>query len=142
MEAQNAQIGVAVAAYYPQVTLSALYGYIGSPLGSLISAANRIWSLGAAASETLFEGVPAPRPLLRPAPRPTKRSQITARRCSQPSRALRINSPHCAFWPNRRRLRTRRSRSRAGGADRVERVSGGHAALHHGHNRTKHVTRE
>ena len=58
MEAQNAQIGVAVAAYYPQVTLSALYGYIGSPLGSLISAANRIWSLGAAASETLFEGGP------------------------------------------------------------------------------------
>src|SRR5437763_15772798 len=105
MEAQNAQIGVAVAAYYPQVTLSALYGYIGSPLGSLISAANRIWSLGAAASETLFEGVPAPRPLLRPAPRTTKRS-------------------------------------RAGGADRVERVSGGHAALHHGHHRTKHVTCE
>src|SRR5437763_12916182 len=110
MEAQNAQIGVAVAAYYPQVTLSALYGYIGSALGWLISGANRIWSLGAAASETLFEGVPAPRPLLRPAPRTTKRSQITARRCSQPSRALRINSPHCAFWPNRRTLRTRRSR--------------------------------
>ena len=56
MEAQNALVGVAVAAFYPQVTLSALYGYVGSPLGSLISAANRVWSLGAAASEPLFEG--------------------------------------------------------------------------------------
>lgn len=56
MQAQNAQIGVAVAAFYPQVTLSALYGYAGNPLQSLVQAANRVWSLGAAASETLFEG--------------------------------------------------------------------------------------
>ncbi|MBV9747230.1 MAG: efflux transporter outer membrane subunit [Acetobacteraceae bacterium] len=56
MSEENALIGVAVAAYYPQVTLSALYGYVGNPLSSLIQAANRIWSLGAAASESLFEG--------------------------------------------------------------------------------------
>ena len=56
MQAQNAQIGVAVAAFYPQVTLSALFGFAGDPLTSLISAANRVWSLGAAAGETLFEG--------------------------------------------------------------------------------------
>jgi NodT family efflux transporter outer membrane factor (OMF) lipoprotein len=56
MQAQNALVGVAVAAYYPQVTLSALYGYVGDPVQSLIQAANRIWSLGAAASESLFEG--------------------------------------------------------------------------------------
>jgi NodT family efflux transporter outer membrane factor (OMF) lipoprotein len=52
----NALIGVAVAAYYPAVNLTALFGYAGNPLGSLISAANRVWSLGASASETLFEG--------------------------------------------------------------------------------------
>ncbi len=56
MAEQNALIGVQVAAFYPDVSLSALYGYSGNPLGSLIQAANRVWSLGANATETLFEG--------------------------------------------------------------------------------------
>ena len=56
MAEQNALIGVQVAAFYPDISLSALYGYSGNPLGSLIQAANRVWSLGAAATETLFEG--------------------------------------------------------------------------------------
>ena len=53
---ENALIGVAVAAYYPAVTLSALFGFAGDPIGSLISSSSRLWSLGAAASETLFQG--------------------------------------------------------------------------------------
>ncbi len=56
MAEQNAIIGVQVAAFYPDISLSALYGYSGNPLGSLIQAANRVWSLGASATETLFEG--------------------------------------------------------------------------------------
>ncbi len=56
MREQNALIGVQVAAFYPDISLSALYGYSGNPLSSLIQAANRIWSLGATATETLFEG--------------------------------------------------------------------------------------
>jgi len=56
MKAENALIGVAVAAYYPTVDLSALFGFAGNPLNSLISSANRVWSLGASASETLFNG--------------------------------------------------------------------------------------
>jgi NodT family efflux transporter outer membrane factor (OMF) lipoprotein len=56
MKAENALIGVAVAAYYPAVDLTALFGYAGNPLGSLISSANRVWSLGASAGETIFEG--------------------------------------------------------------------------------------
>ena len=56
MAEQNALIGVQIAAFYPDISLSALYGYSGNPLGSLIQAANRVWSLGAAATETLFEG--------------------------------------------------------------------------------------
>jgi NodT family efflux transporter outer membrane factor (OMF) lipoprotein len=56
MQQQNALIGVAVAAFYPDITLSALYGYSGNPIGSLVEVANRVWSLGASASETLFEG--------------------------------------------------------------------------------------
>ncbi len=56
MAAENALIGEAIAAYYPTVTLSAVFGYSGDPLSSLIQKANRLWSLGAAASETLFNG--------------------------------------------------------------------------------------
>ena len=56
MAETNALIGVQTAAYYPDVTLSALYGFVGSPVESLIQTANRVWSLGASASQTLFEG--------------------------------------------------------------------------------------
>jgi NodT family efflux transporter outer membrane factor (OMF) lipoprotein len=56
MQQQNAQIGVAIAAYYPDLSLTALYGYSGNPIGSLISASNRVWSLGASAAETVFDG--------------------------------------------------------------------------------------
>ncbi len=54
--AQNALIGAAVAAYYPTISLSALLTYSGSPLGSLFSAGNQVWSLGSSASEVLFAG--------------------------------------------------------------------------------------
>ena len=56
MQQQNALIGVQVAAFYPDISLSSLYGYSGNPLGSLIQASNRVWSLGATATQTLFEG--------------------------------------------------------------------------------------
>ncbi|WP_158742654.1 efflux transporter outer membrane subunit [Acidisphaera sp. L21] len=56
MQQQNALIGVQVAAFYPDISLSSLYGYSGNPIGSLIQMGNRVWSLGAAATETLFEG--------------------------------------------------------------------------------------
>ncbi len=56
MQEENALIGVQIAAYYPDISLSALYGYSGNPIGSLIQAANRVWSIGASATETLFEG--------------------------------------------------------------------------------------
>ncbi|HVC62986.1 MAG TPA: efflux transporter outer membrane subunit [Acetobacteraceae bacterium] len=56
MQQENALIGVQVAAFYPDISLSALGGFIGSPLSQLFTTANRVWSLGAAASETLFAG--------------------------------------------------------------------------------------
>jgi NodT family efflux transporter outer membrane factor (OMF) lipoprotein len=55
MAAQNAAIGVAVAAYYPNLSLSASGGFSQSPLAGLLHAANHVWSLGAAASETVFD---------------------------------------------------------------------------------------
>jgi NodT family efflux transporter outer membrane factor (OMF) lipoprotein len=56
MQEENALIGVQIAAYYPTISLSALGGLAGGPLGQLFDASNEVWSLGAAASETLFEG--------------------------------------------------------------------------------------
>ncbi len=56
MASENALIGEAIAAYYPTVTLSGVFGYSGDPIDTLIQKANRLWSLGAAASETLFNG--------------------------------------------------------------------------------------
>jgi NodT family efflux transporter outer membrane factor (OMF) lipoprotein len=56
MQQENALIGVQIAAYYPDISLSALGGFEGAPLGTIFNAANRIWSVGASASETLFSG--------------------------------------------------------------------------------------
>jgi NodT family efflux transporter outer membrane factor (OMF) lipoprotein len=56
MQEENALIGVQIAAFYPDISLSALGEYAGNPLGKLFNAGNQIWSLGASGSETLFEG--------------------------------------------------------------------------------------
>lgn len=55
MKAQNAAVGIAVAAYYPTITLSASGGFTQSPLHGLLHAANHVWSLGANGTETLFD---------------------------------------------------------------------------------------
>jgi NodT family efflux transporter outer membrane factor (OMF) lipoprotein len=53
--AANAQIGVAQAAFFPALTLSASGGYQNSSLSDLISVPNRFWSLGPALALTLFD---------------------------------------------------------------------------------------
>jgi NodT family efflux transporter outer membrane factor (OMF) lipoprotein len=52
----NAEIGVAIAAYYPSLTLSASVDYTSAALGTLLQAANRVWSVGPQLAETLFDG--------------------------------------------------------------------------------------
>jgi NodT family efflux transporter outer membrane factor (OMF) lipoprotein len=54
--AANAQIGVATAAYFPDLTLSGSDDYTGSSMSHLIRASNRVWSFGPALAETLFDG--------------------------------------------------------------------------------------
>ena len=56
MEGQNALIGVEISAFYPVISLTAAASYAGNPIGSLIQVADRTWSLGANAVETLFNG--------------------------------------------------------------------------------------
>lgn len=53
--AANAQIGVAEAAWYPDLTLSASGGYRNSSFGNLISVPNRFWSLGPQLALTLLD---------------------------------------------------------------------------------------
>lgn len=54
--AANAQIGAAEAAYYPTVTLSAAGGFESSDFSKWLTWPSRFWSLGAAVSETVFDG--------------------------------------------------------------------------------------
>jgi NodT family efflux transporter outer membrane factor (OMF) lipoprotein len=56
MAASNAQIGVAVAAYYPTVTLSASGGFESSNLSKWLTWPSRFWSVGPGISETVFDG--------------------------------------------------------------------------------------
>jgi len=53
---QNALIGVAIGAFFPDLTLSALGGFSADPIGGLFSVSNALWSLGASASATIFAG--------------------------------------------------------------------------------------
>jgi NodT family efflux transporter outer membrane factor (OMF) lipoprotein len=54
--AANAQIGVAEAAFYPTVTLSASGGFQASDLSKWLAWPSRFWSLGPVISEILFDG--------------------------------------------------------------------------------------
>ena len=56
VEAANANIGVARAAYFPSLTLSGSAGQGASRLGDLFNASSFAWSLGASLAETIFDG--------------------------------------------------------------------------------------
>jgi NodT family efflux transporter outer membrane factor (OMF) lipoprotein len=55
MAAANAQIGIAVAAYYPTLTLSAQGGLESSAFKKLFDWPSRFWSVGPSVSETIFD---------------------------------------------------------------------------------------
>jgi NodT family efflux transporter outer membrane factor (OMF) lipoprotein len=54
--AANAQIGVAVAAFYPSITLNASSGFESSSLAKWFTAASHFWSVGPGISQTVFDG--------------------------------------------------------------------------------------
>ncbi|WP_202634436.1 efflux transporter outer membrane subunit [Rugosibacter aromaticivorans] len=55
IEAANAQIGVARAAYFPSIMLGAVFGYQSSDSGDFIKAPNRFWSIGPSLVLSLFD---------------------------------------------------------------------------------------
>jgi NodT family efflux transporter outer membrane factor (OMF) lipoprotein len=54
-EAANAQIGIAVSAYYPTISLGGTGGFESQHAGSWIQGPSALWSLGAQASQLLFD---------------------------------------------------------------------------------------
>lgn len=55
LAAANEEIGIAIAGYFPDITLSGSGGYSASGLSNLISVQNLLWSLGASATQTVFD---------------------------------------------------------------------------------------
>src|ERR1700730_13613971 len=53
MQQENALIGAAVALYYPDISLSGMFGYTGTG-GLFISLANEFWRVSASATQTIF----------------------------------------------------------------------------------------
>jgi NodT family efflux transporter outer membrane factor (OMF) lipoprotein len=56
MAAANAQIGIAYAAYYPTLSLSASYGYQSSNFSHFFNFPSKFWSVGPSMSETIYDG--------------------------------------------------------------------------------------
>ncbi|MDB5812798.1 MAG: efflux transporter outer rane subunit [Betaproteobacteria bacterium] len=56
MAASNAQIGVAQAAYFPSLTITATNGFRANSPPDWLTAPSRYWSLGATLAETIFDG--------------------------------------------------------------------------------------
>jgi NodT family efflux transporter outer membrane factor (OMF) lipoprotein len=56
MAAANAQIGIAYAAYYPTLSLSASYGYQSSNFSHFFNFPSKFWSVGPTLSETIYDG--------------------------------------------------------------------------------------
>ena len=54
-DAANAQIGIAISAFYPTITLGATGGFQSSNPGTWIQGPSTIWTLGAQATELLFD---------------------------------------------------------------------------------------
>ena len=55
MAAANEQIGIAEAAFFPDITLSASLGVASTMLGNLFNASNAAWAIGSSVSETVFD---------------------------------------------------------------------------------------
>jgi NodT family efflux transporter outer membrane factor (OMF) lipoprotein len=53
--AANANVGLATAAYYPTLTLSATPGFLATNVANLLTYASRSWSAGPSLSQTLFD---------------------------------------------------------------------------------------
>jgi len=56
MASANAQIGVAQAAFYPQISLGGSISFLSGGIGALLQLTNAVWSFGPQLSSTLLDG--------------------------------------------------------------------------------------
>lgn len=56
MAAANAQVGVAQAAYYPDITLNASINFVSTMISTLFQVASAVWSLGPQLAGTVIDG--------------------------------------------------------------------------------------
>jgi multidrug efflux system outer membrane protein len=56
VRAANAQVGIATAAFFPSIGLTALFGRMSAPLQQFTNGTNSVWSLGANAVGPLYAG--------------------------------------------------------------------------------------
>ena len=113
MAAANAQIGVAIAAYFPDLTLSGTYGFASDVVSDLVRRAQQLLVAGCGRERHAHrlrraQGAGA----RRRAPPTTRPSPTTARPCSPPSSRSRTTSPRCASSSSSTTCRTRRSSRR------------------------------
>ena len=55
VHASNAQIGVAKAAYFPQITLTGLFGFTSPDVSILFTGPSRQWSIGPSIAQSIFD---------------------------------------------------------------------------------------
>jgi NodT family efflux transporter outer membrane factor (OMF) lipoprotein len=55
MAASNAQIGVAISAYFPALTITGSDDYKGNTISHLIRTANRVWAIGPSVALSVFD---------------------------------------------------------------------------------------
>ena len=53
--AANAEIGVAVSGYFPNLNMSGSYGFASTALSTLFNSASSLWSIGANVTQTVFD---------------------------------------------------------------------------------------
>ena len=54
--AANAQVGVAIADFFPRIGLTALYGSQSTDLDDIVDSGSNVWSIAAALTGPLFQG--------------------------------------------------------------------------------------
>ena len=104
MAAQNEAIGIAIAAYYPSISLSAIDGFSQSPLSGLLHLANYVWSAGTSASETLFDGGLRRGHVVAARAAYDQTAATYAEWCCPPCRMSRTTCRICGFWASRPRF--------------------------------------
>jgi NodT family efflux transporter outer membrane factor (OMF) lipoprotein len=55
MAAANAQIGVAIASFFPTINLNGSYGLMGPAIGTLFNVSNAVWAVGPSLALTVFD---------------------------------------------------------------------------------------